>query len=202
MMEPMMVFYVWLLIGVLLILVYTSFALSTRGAKGEEAAYQAIGRLRRPFFILMLVVLGVLFAFTVPRMPYPKGQVPDEVVHVASKQFQFALSSESIRTEEEFVQASANRPQIPVGRLVEFRVTSLDVNHGFGVYDPDGKLMGQTQAMPGYVNRLFLRFEKPGSYTILCLEYCGLSHHIMRGGFDVVESPTSASRSNALALRR
>jgi cytochrome c oxidase subunit 2 len=42
------------------------------------------------------------------------------------------------------VQASANRPQIPVGRLVEFRVTSLDVNHGFGVYDPDGKLMGQT----------------------------------------------------------
>jgi cytochrome c oxidase subunit 2 len=201
-MEPMMVFYAWLMIALLLILVYASFALSTRGAAGEEFAYQAIGRLRRPFFILMLVVLGVLFAFTVPRMPYPKGQTPDEVVVVTGKQFQFALSSQPIRTEEEFAQASANSPQIGVGRLVEFRVTSLDVNHGFGIYDPDGKLVGQTQAMPGYVNRLFLRFEKPGSYTILCLEYCGLTHHAMRGGFEVVERPTSTSRSNTLALGR
>jgi cytochrome c oxidase subunit 2 len=201
-MEPMVVFYGWLLIGVLLVLVYTFVALSTRGATGEEAAYQAVGRLRRPFFILMLVVLGVLFAFTIPRMPYPKGQMPDEVVFVSSKQFQFALSSQSIQTEEEFIQASANRPQVAVGRLVEFRVSSLDVNHGFGIYDPDGKLVGQTQAMPGYVNRLLLRFEKPGPYTILCLEYCGISHHIMRGGFDVVESPAPTSRLNTLALRR
>ncbi len=42
-------------------------------------------------------------------------------------------------------------------RWVEFRVTSLDVNHGMAIFDPDGKLVGQTQAMPGYVNRLFVR---------------------------------------------
>ncbi len=203
-MEPIAIFYLWLSVGALVILIYVAFALSTRGASGDEAAYQAIGRLRRPLFILMLVMLGIMLAFTVPRMPYPRNQTPDEVVHVVARQFQFALSSTPVRSQEDFLKASANRPQIPVGRLVEFRVTSLDVNHGVGIYNPDNRLMGQVQAMPGYVNRLFLRFDKPGSYNIFCMEYCGLSHHIMRAGFDVVESPTSAGHppNRTLCLRR
>lgn len=187
-MEPTMVFWVWLILGVVAVLAYVYFALSTRQPVDDEAYYQAVGRLRMPLFILLLLALGTMFAFTIPRTPYPKGQVPAKVVHVVAKQFQFALSENPIRTEEEFAQAAVQRPKVPVGEWVEFRVASLDVNHAFGVYDPDGKLVGQTQAMPGYVNRLFLRFEKPGSYTILCLEYCGLSHHIMRAGFEATEA--------------
>jgi cytochrome c oxidase subunit 2 len=34
--------------------------------------------------------------------------------------------------------------------------------------------------MPGYVNKLQVRFAEPGEYEILCLEYCGLAHHGMR----------------------
>jgi cytochrome c oxidase subunit 2 len=201
-MTPMVVFSVWLVIGLLVVFVYAWMAISTRGAAGEEAAYQALGRLRRPLFILMLVVLGILFAFTIPRTPYPKGQIPDEVVHAVGKQFQFALSAQPIRSDEEFIRASATPLKISQGRLVEFRVTSLDVNHAFAVYDPDGKLLGQTQAMPGYVNRLLLRFDKPGNYTVLCLEYCGLSHHIMRIGFEVAEPSPATSRFSNLASRR
>ena len=76
--------------------------------------------------------------------------------------------------------ASASLPlEVPARELVEFAVTSKDVNHGFGIYDLQGRLIAQTQAMPGYVNHLRVRFEKPGTYHVLCLEYCGVGHTVM-----------------------
>lgn len=65
---------------------------------------------------------------------------------------------------------------VSTGGKVEFAVTSADVNHGFGVYDPSGHLVGQVQAMPGYTNHLVLQFPSVGTYTIRCLEYCGPGH--------------------------
>jgi cytochrome c oxidase subunit 2 len=41
-------------------------------------------------------------------------------------------------------------------------------------------MVAQAQAMPGYVNRLQVRFTEAGEYEVLCLEYCGLAHHGMR----------------------
>ena len=38
--------------------------------------------------------------------------------------------------------------------------------------------------MPGYVNRLRLRLDKPGRYKVLCMELCGMQHHEMRGAFE------------------
>jgi cytochrome c oxidase subunit 2 len=70
--------------------------------------------------------------------------------------------------------------EIAPDTLVEFRVTSLDATHGFAVYNPTGAIIAQTQAMPGYINRLSVRFDEPGSYAVLCLEFCGMAHHNMR----------------------
>jgi cytochrome c oxidase subunit 2 len=33
--------------------------------------------------------------------------------------------------------------------------------------------------MPGYTNRLIYQFDQPGTYTIRCLEYCGIGHQAM-----------------------
>ena len=66
-----------------------------------------------------------------------------------------------------------------VGQTAEFHVTSKDVNHGFALYDPDMRIVAQTQAMPGYINVLRYTFTEPGVYQVLCLEYCGLAHHQM-----------------------
>jgi hypothetical protein len=52
-------------------------------------------------------------------------------------------------------------------------------------YDPEGHIVGQVQAMPGYTNVLVMRFDRPGSYQIRCLELCGQYHHIMVRGFEV-----------------
>lgn len=75
--------------------------------------------------------------------------------------------------------------EINTGELVEFRVTSLDVNHGFAIYGPNNDIVAQTQAMPGYVNRLRWKFTTPGTYNILCLEYCGNGHQLMKSTFTV-----------------
>lgn len=72
---------------------------------------------------------------------------------------------------------------------VEFRVTSADVNHGFAIYAPDGRIVIQTQAMPGFDNRILHTFTTPGKYRAMCLEYCGVGHAPMVTEFDLA-SPT------------
>lgn len=76
--------------------------------------------------------------------------------------------------------------EVPVGRPVVFNIHAGDVNHGFGLADPSGRLVVQTQAMPGYVNRVEHVFEEPGTYRVMCLEYCGLAHHAMNDRLVVV----------------
>lgn len=80
-----------------------------------------------------------------------------------------------------------DKEEVPVGRRIIFNVHTKDVTHGLGVSDPDGKLLFQTQAMPGYVNQVEYVFSKPGTYKILCMEFCGVAHHDMMSEIKVVK---------------
>jgi cytochrome c oxidase subunit 2 len=79
--------------------------------------------------------------------------------------------------------------RVTAGEPLRFDVTSVDVNHGFGLYDPRGHLIGSVQAMPGYHNELDLTLGRPGVYTIRCLEFCGLNHSTMESTFTVTARP-------------
>jgi len=79
-------------------------------------------------------------------------------------------------------------PEIPAGRPIVFAVTSTDVNHGVGLYDGNYRLLNQAQGMPGWTNRFQYTFTEPGTYRLLCLEYCGLAHHEMIGEITVTSS--------------
>lgn len=81
--------------------------------------------------------------------------------------------------------------KVVAGRPVEFHVTSKDVNHGFAIYDAGLRLVAQTQAMPEYVNVLRYTFTAPGVYRVLCLEFCGVSHHQMMAEFTVVPAQSA-----------
>ncbi|SFO14315.1 cytochrome C oxidase subunit II [Nitrosospira briensis] len=72
-----------------------------------------------------------------------------------------------------------DRDEVSVGQPVEIHITSADVNHGFGIYDPSLRLVAQAQAMPGYTNVIRHTFDKEGTYRVLCMEYCGVAHHNM-----------------------
>jgi len=85
---------------------------------------------------------------------------------------------------------------LPINTLILFEVSAQDVNHGFALYDPDGRIVTQTQAMPGYVNKLLYTFEKTGTYKVLCLEFCGPAHHEMEHEFTLVEKGDFTKESN------
>lgn len=85
-----------------------------------------------------------------------------------------------IRATGQLFRWELDRDTVQTGQLVEFELTSRDVNHGFAIYRNKQTMVAQAQAMPGYVNKLQVRFTEPGDYEVLCLEYCGIAHHGMR----------------------
>ena len=125
-------------------------------------------RWRGPLFWLVIVAGAVISFVTLTEWPISGHALaagkPDTVIRAVGQQWRWTLDRDSVR----------------VGELVEFQVTADDVNHGFAIYQGKSRIIAQAQAMPGYVNKLQVRFAEPGEYEILCLEYCGLAHHGMR----------------------
>ncbi|WP_438313046.1 cytochrome c oxidase subunit II [Sporosarcina sp. FA9] len=65
--------------------------------------------------------------------------------------------------------------EVPVGSEVTFTMTSKDVTHGFQVVGTNLNAM----VMPGYIQKITQKFDKPGEYLVLCNEYCGIGHQMM-----------------------
>lgn len=148
-------------------------ALSARRDADYAKIAAKAGGARRLWFWALIVGGVAAAATTLPLTPYPRAEAASggdaQVITATGRQWEWTLSAASVKA----------------GRPVEFRVTSDDVNHGFAIYDDKLHVVAQTQAMPGYVNRLRHTFAKPGRYQILCLEYCGLVHHDMKAEFVV-----------------
>jgi cytochrome c oxidase subunit 2 len=126
--------------------------------------------LRRYWFWLVLIVAVATFMTTIPFFPYPRASASASAKHfkVVARQYSFAVPA-----------------VVPFDQPVVFDVTSVDVNHGFGIYGPNGAIVSQVQAMPGYINHLPVTFAVKGHYVIRCLEFCGIAHAAMQAGFDV-----------------
>ncbi|MEM7130306.1 MAG: cytochrome c oxidase subunit II [Chloroflexota bacterium] len=67
--------------------------------------------------------------------------------------------------------------RIPAGANITFYVTSQDVQHGFKIAKTNINMM----VLPGQISKLTTRFDEPGTYNIICHEYCGIGHHNMYG---------------------
>lgn len=64
---------------------------------------------------------------------------------------------------------------LPVGKKVRILITSGDVIHSWWV--PDLSL--KKDAIPGYINEVWTRINKPGVYRGQCAELCGRDHGFM-----------------------
>ncbi|MBP7609884.1 MAG: c-type cytochrome [Steroidobacteraceae bacterium] len=179
----------FLLISAVIVLVFAVVAFSTRSPR-EVSSERAYG-LRRVLFLATLVAAIGVLAATFPKTPYAahSGAATagvDRIVYVAARQFEFIWSDEPIASVEDVGRVPRlDQVMVDAGATVEFRVTSLDVNHGFGLYGPQRQIVAQTQAMPGYINRLRVRLDTPGEYPVFCLEYCAAGHHRMRSSLIV-----------------
>jgi cytochrome c oxidase subunit II len=71
--------------------------------------------------------------------------------------------------------------EVPVGARVTFYVTSADVEHGFSI--PETGV--NTMVTPGWVSEVSHTFTKPGTYLLVCNEYCGAGHQLMSAKVEV-----------------
>lgn len=169
--EPQLIIgIVFTAIAVALAATFALIAIQASADISAERVRERAYRLRRPWFAFLIVLLGAGVGASLFLLPYSRGSDTRAQVRVSGGQFYWSMSP----------------AQVPAGTKVEFDVTSVDVNHGFGIYNPDGQLLGSVQAMPGYHNHLVLELDKPGSYMISCLEFCGVKHHEMTRNFEVV----------------
>lgn len=75
-----------------------------------------------------------------------------------------------------------NRLVLPVGKKVRFLVTASDVLHAWWV--PDFAV--KKDAIPGYINEIWTRVDKEGTYRGQCAELCGKGHGFMPIVVDVL----------------
>ncbi len=70
------------------------------------------------------------------------------------------------------IPGTTNDLYVPVGQNILLEITSADVIHSFWVPD----LAGKVDAIPGYVNTMWLPTPQVGTYDGECAEYCGTLH--------------------------
>ena len=159
----------WFITLPVMLLVLAGFVWVARGASSPGSAEEitaTAARLRTRIFWGLVLLFIPAVGYSLTKMPYPRATGDSAavvVVQATGHQWAWELSPATV----------------PVGKEIEIRVTGSDVNHGFGLYDPELRLLTQTQAMPGYTNVLRYTFVRPGAYRVICLEYCGLGHHSM-----------------------
>ena len=81
---------------------------------------------------------------------------------------------------------------VPVKTLIQFRLTSADVTHGFFV----GETNTNAMVVPGFVTTVRTSFGKSGDLEMPCDEFCGYGHHGMAARVIVVPKDTFDTMSS------
>lgn len=160
-----------LLISLVLMLVMAVvFYVAARASQGPEPGPGANGK--RIGLIWAMIILGVLVSVASLR-PWPHALAStNDVVDVEITSGQWWWEIDTV--------------EIPAGKPIKFSVTTEDVTHGLGIYNPEMQLLTQVQAIPGYTTQITHTFDEPGLYQILCMEFCGVAHHDMINEFEVI----------------
>jgi cytochrome c oxidase subunit 2 len=162
------------LAGIGLVTLGFLYVIAHAGKTADAKVFKRRAYVFRAWLFAALVILGIGVTWaTLRQFPIPDQRaqsVGSQVVRVTARQWSWEITPGEVRA----------------GTPVEFRVTSADVNHGFAIYGQDDRILVQTQAMPGFTNRLLYTFTAPGTYRVMCLEYCGVAHHGMFGEVKVL----------------
>lgn len=139
-----------------------------------------IGGLVLPTLALAaLLVYGTLAGARVVAL----GEASDRVIEVEARQWQWRFRY--LGPDGQVLATSTDRLALPVGELVEFRITSIDVIHSFWI----PRLGGKLDAIPGRVNVPRLRADRLGDMRGQCAEFCGRDHAHMAFPVEVLSAP-------------
>ncbi len=151
-----------------MLLVTAAFVFAIRNSKQRNDDYGAVSAKAygiRRWWMITVCAVGIV-ATVATLTPFPltasTGDNP-RIIKAVSGQWYWQLEDTTAT----------------VGEPIQYHVSTVDVNHGFAIYNPNDRIIAQTQAMPGYINKLNVTFTEPGKHLVRCLEYCGLAHHSM-----------------------
>ena len=169
----------WLAMAVLVIvgglIVYAALRFRRRD-DAEPAQVHGNTRLEIVWTAIPVLIVSFLFIRTALRMDYVRnGPPPNLTVQVTGIQWAWSFKYPNGKT-------SNGTLTIPVGQVVELKVTSKDVLHSFWV----PRLGGQVYAIKGQMNHGWIEASQPGTYLGQCNELCGLGHYAMYVQVDAV----------------
>ena len=135
----------------------------------------------------LLVVLFLGWWIVGVRQYMGLQKPPDDAmeVYVVGKQWMWKFTHASGR-------ATETRLYVPAGTPVKLVMTSRDVIHSF--YVPAFRV--KHDAVPGRYTIAWFQADEPGVYPVLCTEFCGTGHSVMRGEV-VVLGPDAWARWQA-----
>lgn len=118
--------------------------------------------------ILPVVVVAIVFGWTLETMRDIPRAAPDDAlrIDVTARQWQWDITHSGTGIIEE------NVIHVPVGRVVELRMDSIDVIHSLWV----PQLAGKVDVLPDHTNSLIFTADEPGEFRGQCAEFCGLGH--------------------------
>ena len=192
----MLIYWICVAIGVVVYGVMAYSIVVHRKSKGRQAAQFHDSTLAE--FAWTLVPLIILIAMAVPAsktlIKLENTGNADMAVKVTG--YQWLWQYEYLKEDISFYSALAtpreaiynleekgenyllevdNELVLPVGKKIRFLVTSNDVLHAWWVPD----LAVKKDAIPGFINEIWTRIDKPGVYRGQCAELCGRGHAFM-----------------------
>jgi cytochrome c oxidase subunit 2 len=145
---------------------------STRvGFHVRTASRETLERREGAWGVAVVAFLVVLLGATIFSVPYfgDARQGTGQELRITGRQFAWTVDPPRIRA-----------------RIPTFvQVDAVDVNHAVGIYDADETLIKQVNVLPGVTQDFKLTFPNPGTYTLRCLEFCGVDHHLMENELKV-----------------
>ena len=183
----------WLLLAWLTMRRRGSFAEHAHVAREDGRTWVIVGGLVIPG-IVFVVFFGMMFGVMGASSSHMSGERAAPEIRVVGQQWWFDAEYlgphlyDNVHVPTEL--------HIPVGRPVEIELKTLDVIHSFWI----PRLQGKVDLVPGNINRVTLRADRPGLYEGQCAEFCGVQHAQMR--LQVVAEPEAQYRAWLAAQRQ
>ncbi len=164
--------------SVLVFLLAAIFTIRYRHPPEEPPTPNPEANYRRPAVLMEIVILaGLLTLFltwwVIGSRQFVRLRVAPEgalEVYVTAKQWMWKFAyPDGKRT--------ITTLYVPARTPIKLIMTSRDVIHSF--YVPDFRI--KQDVVPGRYTTAWFQVTEPGSYQILCAEYCGTGHSAMRG---------------------
>ena len=123
--------------------------------------------------VTVVIISGLTIASFATTRAISEAHAGDLTIKINGQQWWWQVTYIDPDPNRSFV--TANEVHIPVGRNVRLQLEAGDVIHSFWV----PSLAGKQDLIPGRVNELTIRTDRPGVYRGQCAEFCGLQHSHM-----------------------